>query len=292
MLLGACKKILSCSSKTCNEAVWGDLGVEPLALKRTKSKVVWYSKLLGKDKNSYCRQIFDKEWGKCKLRGRRRKQWKKCVMDIISDMRLTVSSLDSKEALTNIDKVYTDYVTSNLHASMCEKNKLRVYRELKEVFECKKYLYGVPDMGSKLLFRFRSGTHGLNEELGRHITRNISKACVFCNCDCESVEHVLWECPAYSNNRSVFINSLSKILCSDFHLMSAFEKTRYIFDQSIWECNGHFDHWFSNIKDFLCGVWNLRKEKLYPDDFLMNTASNSSVERCVVNGRNAMAKRP
>ena len=71
VLLGACKKILSCSSKTCNEAVWGDL-----ALRRTKSKVVWYSKLLGKDKNSYCRQVFDKEWGKCKLRGRRRKQWK------------------------------------------------------------------------------------------------------------------------------------------------------------------------------------------------------------------------
>ena len=42
-----------------------------------------------------------------------------------------------------------------------KKNKLRVYRDLKEVFECKKYLYGVPDMGSKLLFRFRSGTHGL-----------------------------------------------------------------------------------------------------------------------------------
>ena len=34
-------------------------------------------------------------------------------------------------------------------------------------------------MGSKLLFRFRSGTHGLNEEFGRHITRNINKACVF-----------------------------------------------------------------------------------------------------------------
>ena len=49
---------------------------------------------------------------------------KKCVMDIISDMRLTVSSLDSKEALTNIDKVYMDYVTSNLHASMCEKKQI------------------------------------------------------------------------------------------------------------------------------------------------------------------------
>ena len=150
MLLGACKKTLSCSSKTCNEAVWGDLGVEPLALRRAKSKVLWYSKFLGKDKNSYSRQVFDKEWGKCKLRGRRRKQWKKCVMDI-GDMRLTVSSLDSKEALTNIDKVYMDYVTSNLHAGMCGKNKLRVYRELKEVFECKKYLYGVPDMDLDLV---------------------------------------------------------------------------------------------------------------------------------------------
>ena len=108
--------------------MWGDLDVEALALRRAISKVVWYSKLLGKDKNSYCRQIFDKEWCKCKLRGRRRKQWKKCVMDIISDMRLTVSSLDSKEALTNIYKVYMDYVTSNLHASMCEKKKSRVYR--------------------------------------------------------------------------------------------------------------------------------------------------------------------
>ena len=52
-------------------------------------------------------------------------------MDITSDMKLTVSSLDSKEALTNIDKVGMDFVTNNLHAGMCEKNKLRVYRDLK-----------------------------------------------------------------------------------------------------------------------------------------------------------------
>ena len=47
-------------------------------------------------------------------------------------------------------------------------------------------------------------------------------------------------------------------------------------------------NWFSNIKSFWCGVWNLRKEKLYPEDFSMNTASNSSVERRMVNGRNAI----
>ena len=54
---------------------------------------------------------------------------KMCNGYYISDMRLTVSFLDSKKASTNIDKVYMDYVTSNLHAGMSEKNKLRVYRD-------------------------------------------------------------------------------------------------------------------------------------------------------------------
>ena len=40
-------------------------------------------------------------------------------------------------------------------------------------------LHGVSYMGSKLLFRFRSGTHGLIEELGKHSTRNSGKACFF-----------------------------------------------------------------------------------------------------------------
>ena len=78
-------------------------------------------------------------------------------------------------------------------------------------------------MGSKLLFRFRSGTHAWFK-LGRHNTRGVSKACVLRNCECESVEHVLWECSAYSNIKSVFINSLRKILYSDFHLKSSLRK--------------------------------------------------------------------
>ena len=47
------------------------------------------------------------------------------------------------------------------------------------------------------------------------------------------------------------------IQLTNFHLKSSFDKTKYIFDQSIWECNGHFDDWFSNTKAFLCGIWNL-----------------------------------
>ena len=43
----------------------------------------------------------------------------------------------------------------------------------------------------------RSGTHGLNEELGRHRGREGKVGCNLCGAECESVVHVLWECPAY-----------------------------------------------------------------------------------------------
>ena len=38
---------------------------------------------------------------------------------------------------------------------------------------------------------FRSGTLGLNEELGRH--REGKVECSICGAECESVVHVLWE---------------------------------------------------------------------------------------------------
>ena len=92
---------------------------------------------------------------------------------------------------------------------MCEKSKLRVYREFKEDFECRKYLHGVSDMGSKLLFRFRSGNHGLNEELGRHIVPSRS--------ECGSVEHVLWEYSEYSSIHKELIRNFDGNLQNDFH---------------------------------------------------------------------------
>ena len=50
-----------------------------------------------------------------------------------------------------------------------------------------------------LLFRFRSGTHGLNEELGMDRGREGKVECILCGIECESVMHVMWECPAYSS---------------------------------------------------------------------------------------------
>ena len=46
------------------------------------------------------------------------------------------------------------------------KVKLDTYKRFGKSVEFKKYLHGVCDAGSRLLFKFRSGMHGLNEELG------------------------------------------------------------------------------------------------------------------------------
>ena len=54
------------------------------------------------------------------------------------DMDLTSSSLGSKQALSCMNNSFKKFVASRLDSGMC---KLRVYRELKEDFECKKYLY-------------------------------------------------------------------------------------------------------------------------------------------------------
>ena len=44
--------------------------------------------------------------------------------------------------------------------------------------------------------KFRSDTHGLNEELGRHRGGKGKTECSLCGDECENVSHVLWECSA------------------------------------------------------------------------------------------------
>ena len=78
--------------------------------------------------------------------------------------------------------------------------------------EFKKYLHGVSDAETRLLFKFRSGTHGLNEELERHGGREGKLECTLCGAECESVVHVLWECSAYSSSRASFLLNLEELL--------------------------------------------------------------------------------
>ena len=51
--------ILGCSSRTCNEAVRGDMGLETLKSRRDKTKLKWWYKLASMSVRRYPRQLFD-----------------------------------------------------------------------------------------------------------------------------------------------------------------------------------------------------------------------------------------
>ena len=65
-----------------------------------------------------------------------------------------------------------------------------------------------------------------------------------------------------SSIRKEFIKNLDEFLQNDFHLKSSFDKTKYNFDQSIWECNGHLIIGFQNTKAFLGHMEFTRGETL------------------------------
>ena len=79
VMLGGAKRILGCSSKTCNEAVRGDMGLETLQGRRDKSKLkVWY-KLASMSEDRYPRRVFSQDWDAKPRRGRQRKVWSRLV---------------------------------------------------------------------------------------------------------------------------------------------------------------------------------------------------------------------
>ena len=120
------------------------------------------------------------------------------------------------------------------------KVKLPMYKKFGKRVEFKKYLHGVSDAGTRLLFKFRSVTHSLNEELGRHRGREGKLERTLCGAECESVVHVLWECTAYSSSRASFMEKLQELLgdsYADFDLLSNVEKTSYMLGSEHWEKN-------------------------------------------------------
>ena len=88
--------------------------------------------------------------------------------------------------------------------------------------------------------------------------------CMLCDDECESVAHVLWDCPAY---RKSFMEELSHLLGSKFSQflsLDSVEKTSFIMGSELWEEN--FSALLSLVKRFIVDVWEARKIKLYGND--------------------------
>ena len=117
------------------------------------------------------------------------------------------------------------------------------------------------------MFKFRSGTHGLNEELGRDRGREGKTECSLCGNECENVSHVLWECSAYSSTRASFMKKLQELLeddYEDFESLENVEKSSYVLGSELWESK--FDGLLALVMEYIVDVWEIRKHKLYDSD--------------------------
>ena len=176
---------------------------------------------------------------------------------------------DSSSAsfLACVEECISERESRRFEEGLNAKVKLDIYKRFGKSVEFKKYLHGVCDAGSRLLFKFRSGTHGLNEKLGRHRGREGKTECSLCGDECENVSHVLWECSAYSSSRACFIKKLQELLedeYEDFESLDKVEKSSYVLGSELWESK--FDGLLSLVKEYIIDVWEIRKHKLYDSD--------------------------
>ena len=47
-------------------------------------------------------------------------------------------------------------------------------------------------------------------------------------------------------------------------MLNSIEKTAYVFGSELWEYD--FDHLLSLVKEYVVGVWDVHKQKLYGDE--------------------------
>ena len=82
IILDGAKRILGCSSNTCNEAVRGDMGLDTLQNLRDRVKLKRLYKLPTLPEDRYPEQLFNQEGNIKPRRGRQRKVWSSMVDDL------------------------------------------------------------------------------------------------------------------------------------------------------------------------------------------------------------------
>ena len=87
-----------------------------------------------------------------------------------------------------------------------------------------------------------------------------------CDDECESVSHVLLECPAYSSLRSNFLVGLQGKLGDDgfenFQSLDSFRKASFILGSELWE--DRFGSLLGLVKGFILDVWELGYTAIIP----------------------------
>ena len=200
------------------------MGLETLKSRRDRAKLKWWYKVCRLPDNRYPKQLLSQECEIKPRKGRQRKTWSRTIDDIFHSLSLDKGEIldDMHEGNSSL-KSFTACIEDDLREREAKEFRKGLDSKtcIEDLREFKKYLHGHSDEGARLLFKFRSGTHG---ELGRHSDRDGRVECMLCGAECESVVHVLWECSSYSTCRDNFQEAFKQLLgarYAEFETLSA-----------------------------------------------------------------------
>ena len=181
-----------------------------------------------------------------------------------------------KDFLSVVGESRDEQESRKFKEGLDSKVKLSLYRTFRKAVEFKAYLHGECDTGSRLMFKFTSGIHGLNEELGRHRGREGRNECLLCDDECESVSHVLWDCPVYNTVRNEFLCKLQELLgdgFEHFESLDSFQKPSFDLGSELWEDD--FSSMLDLVKDTFGSYGTLDYENLsVPQSQCQNDSGN------------------
>ena len=88
--------------------------------------------------------------------------------------------------------------------------------------------------------------------------------CNLCGEDCESVDHFLWNCPAYSDRHALFLDHLKNTLGKEFEHFKSCDtagKSCFILGTELW--GNHYEELLRIVKSYIIDIWEVCKSKLY-----------------------------
>ena len=238
VMIGGAKRILGCSSRTCNEAVRGDMGLDSLQGRRDKAKLKWWYKVATMPEHRYSRKLFVQEWNVRPRRGRQRKYWCKVVLfsslcldkaEWLEDIRKGSCSLKSFLGVAGggIDERESGKFEEGLNSKV----KLSLYRTFGKIVEFFVVLQDYClNSGQERMDSMKSWAGIEEEKAGRSVGCVMQSVRVLVMC-CGIVLHTLVL-------RSAFMLELRRELgdrFEHFQSLDSFEKSSYVLGSEEWE---------------------------------------------------------
>ena len=211
-----CKRYCHLPTQAANVFVYGECGRLPLCTFYMAQCIKYWVKLLHTDPNRYPRQCYNMLKGLDELG---RKTWAGSIKLLLFSLGFgfvwIAQDVGDSNQFMNIIKIrLKDIYSQKWHDSLINTSKADTYKCYKSLLTPEKYLsINLQYLYKQALAKFRTSTHDLMIEKGRHIglDRNY-RYCHYCRCKgisvIESEFHFLCECSASNDVRENIFGSI------------------------------------------------------------------------------------